>query len=112
MKKILKLSFIIAILFAFFMNLCVFATDEETSNSEDSNQAVTSTSEESEEATEKTSQVTTTSSSASSKAPQTTTVDVDNEKKEIGASEIINILLIATGIVIILLAIAIFIKIN
>lgn len=106
MKKLLKLSLILTIVLAFFLSFSVYAVptnhDNETDNSATAN---TATSEDTNVTTSPT------NSSTKSSSTQVTTVSQD-DKKELETSDILNILLIATGVVIILLAIAIFIKIK
>ena len=97
MKKLLKISLLLVTLLAFSINLSVYATNTESiENSDTYITAVGST------------------SSSSSKDSSSTTVSSVNpiSDGELTISDILNILLIATGVVIILLAIAIFIKLK
>ena len=92
MKKLLKLVFILVIMTAFSINSPVMATTEGTTTS---NAFIT---------------MATVNSSDASSTPVST--DSSTSEKELQISDILNILLIATGIVIIILAIAIFIKLK
>lgn len=91
MKNLLKLSLILFVALTFFMNTPVLAT--ETNNSQN---------------TQTTSSQQTSNNNSST---QVTSVASVNDG-ELSFSDILNILLIATGIVIILLAIAIFIRLK
>ena len=101
MKKLLKISLVLVIVAAFAMNFNVFAVE----NNEATEEAITSTTTTANEA------ATPNNSSANKSSTQVTSVSpVDG--KELSISDILNILLIANGVVIILLAIAIFIKLK
>lgn len=89
MKKLLKSVFILVIMMTLSMNLPVMATTERTTT----NDAF----------------ITMTATNDSSTIVST---DSSNTERELQISDILNILLIATGVVIILLAIAIFIKLK
>ncbi len=102
MKKLLKIFLVLILMIAFSMNLSVFATEENKSSEE--NEAIATVA----AADEKTTQNNSTNDKATT---QVTTVASVNDG-ELSISDILNILLIATGIVIILLAIAIFIKLK
>ncbi|MBR1654099.1 MAG: hypothetical protein IJ690_04020 [Clostridia bacterium] len=106
MKKILQLSLILTIVLAFFMSFSVFAVEADNTASNENSAT-------SENTTDENTQLTTSSNASTTKssAAQVTTLNPD-EKKDIERSDILNILLIATGVVIILLAVAIFIKIK
>ena len=124
MKKLLRISLILAIISAFFMNFSVFAVENEEETTTETNQVVTSASDESssDDSTddvdtnkEKSTTTSSVSSSRKSSSDSSTKVSVDtegSEKKGLNKSDIINIFLIATGVAIILLAIAIFIKLK
>ncbi|MBR3674335.1 MAG: hypothetical protein IKN65_08730 [Clostridia bacterium] len=101
MKKILKLFVIITIMLAFIANLSVFAAPADDQNQ---NQNSTSTS----ATTNNETTATQTNTDKKSTTQVTSVASVDEGK--LNVSDILNILLIATGIVIILLAIAIFVK--
>lgn len=91
MKNLLKLSLILIVAFTFFINTPVLAV--ENNNSQNTTTATTQ------------------QSSNNNSSTQVTSVASVNEG-ELSFSDILNILLIATGIVIILLAIAIFIRLK
>lgn len=98
MKKLLKLFMVLVIMLSFAVNIPVYATE-----TADSTNSVTSSS-------TTTSQNTNTSKNNSS---STTVSSVSSLYADgLSISDILNILLIATGVVIILLAIAIFIKVK
>ena len=101
MKKVLKISLILSIMLTFCLNLPVFAAEELSAETD------SSFTQEEESYTE----ITSTNSSEKTSAAQVTSVKQKNED-ELSISDILNILLIATGFVIILLAIAILIKIK
>ena len=107
MKKLLKISMILAIMLTFFMNLSVFAVEETNSttqnNSNLASSSVTSNSE--------SSATTTTTSDNKSNSTHVSSVSAINQG-DLSISDILNILLIAVGVVIILFAIAIFIKLK
>lgn len=96
MKKLLKVFFILSIMLTFFMNLSVFAADSESA---------TDTS---------TSTILIGASNSNSKDDSSTKVSSlpSVNEGELQLTDILNILLIATGVVIILLAIAILIKLK
>ncbi len=103
MKKLLKVFLILTILLAFSMNLSAFAV-----NTENTDENVTDS-------------VTTESTPVLASAPSNSQKENDSTKvgsvsyipeEGLQLSDILNILLIATGVVIILLAIAIFIKLK
>ena len=102
MKKLLKIFLVLILMIAFSMNLSVFAAEENIPAEE--NEAVATVA----AADEKTTQNNSTNDKATT---QVTTVASVNDG-ELSISDILNILLIATGIVIILLAIAIFVKLK
>lgn len=104
MKKLLKLFFILVIMIAFSLNLSVFAADEQEATSAESDTSISTT------ATENTE--TNTSTTKKATVNNATKVSSTTEEKKLSISDILNILLIATGIVIILLAVAIFIKLK
>lgn len=106
MKKLLKLFLILVVMIAFSMNFTVFAVEDNTS--ENNSASATSSANASDENTQTT---TTANNSATKSSTQVTSVPSVNDG-ELSISDILNILLIATGIVIILLAIAIFIKLK
>lgn len=101
MKKILKLFVIITIMLAFIANLSVFAApaDDQTQNQNSTSTSATTNNE---------TTATQTNTDKKSTTQVTSVASVDEGKLTV--SDILNILLIATGIVIILLAIAIFVK--
>ena len=104
MKKLLKVFLIIAIILAFFTNLTVLAAENEATTRNNTPQTATN-------ATSNTSTDTTTTTSSTKQSTRVSSVASINEG-ELSISDILNILLIAVGIVIILLAIAIFIKLK
>lgn len=104
MKKILKISLLMSVMLVFLLNLSVFAVENENTSSEIDTSGY---SEDAETYTE----ITTNNSTNKSSAAQVTSVK-QKDDNELSISDILNILLIATGFVIILLAIAIFIKIK
>lgn len=123
MKKISKLFLILIIIISFLMNLTVFAVESENSNTNNSNTESTNT----ENSSTENNVVTTSLSDKDSKEvketsakPETTTnesnsvkVSYDNSTDSTKLSEnVLNILLISVGIVLILLAIAILVKIE
>lgn len=104
MKKVLKIFILIAILFAFTVNVSVFAAPTDDQNQQTENPAAT--------VADSSSNTSVTQNNQENKSStQVTTVSAVDEGK-LSISDILNILLIATGIVIILLAIAIFIKVK
>lgn len=105
MKKLLKLSLILVVMIALSMNLTVFAAEETTGTNDSNTTATTAAS------NENTQEATTSNNSTNKSSTQVTSVPSVNDG-ELSLSDILNILLIATGIVIILLAIAIFIKLK
>lgn len=110
MKKLLKISLVLIIMVAFSLNLHVFAVEKNKTT--DNNSTSTSTTNESTGNETATNESSTQNNSSSTKSStQVTTVNPTNDA-ELGISDILNILLIATGVVIILLAIAIFIKLK
>lgn len=123
MKKISKLFLILIIIISFLMNLTVFAVESENSNTNNSNTESTNT----ENSSTENNAVTTSLSDKDSKEvketsakPETTAnesnsvkVSYDNSTDSTKLSEnVLNILLISVGIVLILLAIAILVKIK
>lgn len=102
MKKVLKLFIIFTIMFAFIANLSVFAAPAENSTQNNNSTETTAT-------TNDNNTTTTQTNDTKKSSTQVTSVAAVDEGK-LSVSDILNILLIATGIVIILLAIAIFIK--
>ena len=104
MKKVLKIFMLIAILFAFTVNISVFAEPaDELEELNDISLAAADT-----DSANTTSAQTNSDNKSST---QVTSVAAIDESK-LSISDILNILLIATGIVIIMLAIAIFIKLK
>lgn len=104
MKRLLKISLIMSIVLAFCFNLSVFAAEDVNTLSETDKSSYT-------EDIESYTEITTNNSSEKTSAAQVTSVK-QKDDQELSISDILNILLIATGFVIILLAIAIFIKIK
>ncbi|MBR3720514.1 MAG: hypothetical protein IKN09_02090 [Clostridia bacterium] len=104
MKRLLKISLIMSIMLAFCFNLSVFAAEDVNTLSETDKSSYT-------EDIESYTEITTNNSSEKTSAAQVTSVK-QKDDQELSISDILNILLIATGFVIILLAIAIFIKIK
>ena len=96
MKKMLKLFFILVIMIAFSMNLSVFAVEEQEAVASEPETSVTSP------APETTQTTTTTSETKKATDNNATKVSSTTEEKSLSISDILNILLIATGIVIIL----------
>ena len=116
MKTSLKIFLIFSIVLLFFMNVTVFAV--ETENTTATNNSAVSSNNVSASATEN---VTTsnTSNSATNTTPNTSTksstqvtsiTHADDDKMTL--SDILNILLISTGVVLILLAIAILVRLK
>lgn len=104
MKKVVKIFLLIAIMFAFTVNVSVFAEPvEELENLNDVSLAAAST--------ESSNTTTTAQNNDNKSSTQVTSVSAVDEGK-LSISDILNILLIATGIVIIMLAIAIIIKLK
>ena len=101
MKKLLKISLVLVIMVAFSMNLHVFAVEKNNNTDQKTNSTSTTTNE----------AATQNNSSNTKSSTQVTSVASVNDG-ELSISDILNILLIATGVVIILLAIAIFIKLK
>ena len=102
MKKLLKISLVLVIIAAFAMNFSVFAVE----NNEAAEEATTTTT------TTTANEAATPNNSSSNKSSTQVTSVNSVDDKELSISDILNILLIATGVVIILLAIAIFIKLK
>lgn len=100
MKKLLKIFLVFILMIAFSMNLSVFAA-EDNKSTENNTTAATTTTEE-----------TATNNASSTKSSTQVTSVAPADEKDLSISDILNILLIATGVVIILLAIAIFIKLK
>lgn len=106
MKKILKVSLILATVLSVFANLSVFAvetTNENTNSANTSNTSTTNTSNTSQN------NLQSNTDTSNETVTQVSSVSSVNEG-ELQVSDIINILLIATGVVIIFLAIAIIVK--
>ena len=102
MKKLLQIFLILIITLAFSMNLSVFAVNTTDTNTTDS---ITNTATDNTQTSAQQNNVNTPSTSSST-TTQVSSVSSANEG-ELSISDILNILLIATGVVIILLAIAI-----
>ena len=102
MKKVLKISIILALILTFFASFSVFAA-EKTNEVE---QNTVSNSVQAENSQESTSSLT---APAEKSAVQVSSVK-QKDDGSLSVSDILNILLIATGIVLILLAIAILLK--
>ncbi len=97
MKKLLKISLILVVMLAFSINLSTFAANTESISNNDDYIAT----------------VGATNSNSNSSSSQTTVSSVKAlTDGELSISDILNILLIATGVVIIMLSIAIFIKLK
>jgi len=121
MKKLLKISLVLIIMVAFSMNLHVFAVEKNKTTGQKTNSTSTTTNETTKnetatnetKATETTPNETATQNESSNTKSSTQVTSVTSVKDgELSISDILNILLIATGVVIILLAIAIFIKLK
>ena len=109
MKKLIKLFLILVIAIALSMNFFVLAAEEPVTTNNDNSSAS-----ELEEVSEETS-ITPISGTVTHNANNTAETKVSSTTNTDGGlsiSDILNILLIATGVVIILLAIAIFIKLK
>lgn len=100
MKKLLKLSIIVVLMLTFVMSFQVFAA-EETNPTDNTETSVSTT------ATEPALQ----NNASKSSSTEVTSV-ATSDKGELTLSDIISILLIVTGVVIILLAIAIIVKLR
>lgn len=100
MKKLLKLSIIVVLMLTFVMSFQVFAA-EETKPTDNTETSVSTT------ATEPALQ----NNASKSSSTEVTSV-ATSDKGELTLSDIISILLIVTGVVIILLAIAIIVKLR
>ncbi len=96
MKKIFKAFLILATMLAFSMNLSVYATNTEISTNNSNVILVAANSSDSE---------------SNNSSANIGTADLTNDA-ELQLPDILNILLIATGVVIIMLAIAIFIRLK
>lgn len=127
MKKLLKISLVLVIMVALSMNLHVFAVEKNKTTSQKTNSTSTTTNETKKNETttnetkanettttnETTPNETATQNESSNTKSSTQVTSVASVKDgELSISDILNILLIATGVVIILLAIAIFIKLK
>ena len=108
MKKIAKIFLILVIMSTFFINFSVFAAEETTENKvrETATQASVNNNSE----TNNTNKIQTVSDDTTTSTQVTSVASV--EESFLSTSDILNILLIATNIVIILLAIAILIKLK
>lgn len=102
MKKLLKLFVVITIMLACMANLSVFAAPADDQAQTESSASTAATTD--------TTSTTQTNTDKKSTTQVTSVASIDEGK--LTMSDILNILLIATGIVIILLAIAIFIKVK
>lgn len=106
MKKLLKISLVLVIMVAFSMNTHVFAVEKNNNTDSKTNSTSAATNETT------TNETTTQNNSSNTKSSTQVTSVASVNDGELSISDILNILLIATGVVIILLAIAIFIKIK
>lgn len=114
MKKLLKLCLILIIIFAFFVNIPMFnvyAVNNTTEDVPTPTSANENNTQNNETNTTKKSTENDNSNNSNKNLTQVSSVPNPNEG-ELTPSDIINILLIATGVVIILLAVAIILKIK
>lgn len=107
MKKLLKISLLVVVTMAFILNLSVFAAENNTANAANNATNTSATTNEA-NSTNKTTTSNSTETTSSTQVTSVSSVDDDG----LTMSNVLNILLIATGVVIILLAIAIFIKLK
>lgn len=105
MKKLLKISIILVIVSIFFINNPILATDSTNIDAQNESSISENSSEDNRENQERT------NSNDAKKSTQVSSV-VSADEEGLTVSDILSILLIATNIVIILLAIAILVKIK